>query len=179
MLGNASLEWISPFRDMNREGAFSMNTLIEVGWFISFVVALSYAIKHLGAAKTFWWAFAVSSLLCLLAIFHSILRMLNRHDGFPTLRSLLVPGVFSVLAAVYGVAWWTGWKRKRSARVWAIAACLTYILVPLFTIWSRLHFSRSFRVCSVIVLATGVIGLVAFLRHGTIPSGTEPVHDWR
>jgi hypothetical protein len=45
---NAVVEWILPFRDMNREGGFSMNTLIEVGWFISFVVALSYAIKHLG-----------------------------------------------------------------------------------------------------------------------------------
>jgi hypothetical protein len=162
---------------MNREGGFSMNTLIEVGWFIFYMVALNYAIKHLGAAKTFWWAFAVSSLLCLLTTFHSILRIINRHDGFLTLRSLLVPGVFSALAAIYGVAWWTVWKRKRSARACAIAACLTYILAPLFTIWSKLHFSRSFRVCSGVMLATGVIGLVAFLRQGTIPSGTEPVRN--
>jgi hypothetical protein len=156
-----------------------MNTLIEVGWFICYMVVLNYAIKHLGAAKTFWWTFAVSLLLCLLTIFHSILRIVNRHDGFPTLRSLLVPGVFSALGAIYGVAWWTVWKRRRSARACAIAACLTYILVPLFTIWSRLHSSRSFRVWSVVMLATGVIGLLAFLRHGAIPSGTEPVHNRR
>ena len=156
-----------------------MNSLIEIGWFVSSVVALNYAIKQLGAAKTFWWTFSVSFLLCLSMIFHSILRIINRHDGFLTLRSLLVPGVFSALAAIYGVAWWTVWKRKRSARACAIAACLTYILVPLFTIWSKLHFSRSFRVCSGVMVATGVIGLVAFLRHGRVPSGIEPVHNWR
>lgn len=154
-----------------------MNTIIEVVWFISSLVALNYSVKHLGASRTIWWSFVVSFLLCLSIACPSILRAIHRRDAFLAARTLLVPGVFSALAMIYGVASWTVWKRKPSARAWAIVASLTYVLVPLFTIWSRLHSSRSIRVCSGIMLAIGVIGLGAFSRRGAIPSETESVHS--
>jgi len=162
---------VDPCRlDINTEGGFSVNTVIEVGWFIAYIVALNYSIKHLGAGKTLSWLFSVSSLVCLSIVFPYMLRIIHPHDGSLTLRSLLVPGVLSALATIYGVAWWTVWKRKPSARVWPIAASLTFILVPLFTIWSKLHFSRSIRDCSVVMLATGVISLVALFRRQYDPS---------
>jgi len=142
-----------------------MDTAIEVGWFIASIVALDYSIKHLGAAKTLWWAFAVSSLLYLSMAVPSLQRTIHRHHGYLTPRSLLVPGLLSALATIYGVAWWTLWKRKPSARGWAIAASVTYVLLSLFTMWSNLHLGRSIRGCSGVMLATGATGLVAFLRH--------------
>lgn len=82
-----------------------MSIAIQVGWFISYLVALNYAIKHLGAEKTLSWIFAVSSLVCLSIVIPYILRIVHPRDRSLTLRSLLVPGVLSVLATVYGVAW--------------------------------------------------------------------------
>ena len=74
-------------------------------------------------------------------------------------RILLVPTVFSVMAATYGIACWTIWKGKRSARGWGIAASLTYILLPLSMFFFVRHFiSRHFPV----MLAIGVAGLIAF-----------------
>jgi len=159
-----------------------MNTVIEVGWFISCMVALNYSIKHLGIGKVLSWLFAASSLVCLVwlsIVIPYILRIVRPPDSFMTLRSLLVPGMLSVLATVYSVAWWAVWKRKPSARAWAVATSLTSILVPLVTISLKLHFSRSIRGCSVFMLANGVVVLFALLRHGTTLAGTEPIHDWR
>ena len=59
---------------------------------------------------------------------------------------------------------WTVWKRKSSATAWGVAASLTYILLALFNIWSSVHHSRSVRGSSGIMLAMGVIGLVALSR---------------
>ena len=154
-----------------------MNIVIEVGWFIVGVVVFNYSVKHLGATITFRWGFAASSLMCLLLAVPFILRIVYRSHGYLTLRHLLVPGVLSILAAIYGLAWWAVWKRKSYARVTAIAASLAYILLPLFTIWSKLHLSRPIRGCSWFMLATGVIGLVVFLPRGATSGGAEPVHD--
>ena len=141
-----------------------MNIVIEIGWFIASLIVFDYTIKTLGAAKTLSWTFAVSSLVCLWIAVTSILGIIHQHHGFLTLRVQLVPEVLSVLATIYGVACWTGWKGKPSARAWAIAGSVTLILIPLFTIWSTVRFSRSIRGCSMSVLAIGVTGLVAFWR---------------
>jgi len=154
-----------------------MNIVVEVGWFIVGVVVSNYSFKHLGAIRTFLVGFAVSSLMCLLLAFLFIPRIVYRPHGFLSLRPLLVPGVLSILATIYGLAWWAVGKRKSYSRVTAIAASLTYILLPLFTIWSKLHLSRPIRGCSWFMLATGVIGLVVFLPRGATSGGAEPVHN--
>ena len=141
-----------------------MRAIIELGWLIAPLIGLYYSIEYVGAAKTFWWGFAASFLVCLSIIPAYILRVIDQHHVLLTLHSLLVPGVFSILATIYGVAWWTFWKRRPSATAWAIAANLTYILVPLFTIWSKVRSSRSIRACTLVMLATGATGLVTFFR---------------
>jgi hypothetical protein len=150
---------------------------VQVGWFIALLIAPAYSIKYLGGTKTLWGAFAVSFLLCLWIVPLTVLRAFHRYHDFLTLRGLLVPAVFSVQAAIYGMACWTVWKRKPSATVWAIVASLTYILIPLLTIWLGFHFSRPTRACSVVVLVLGVTGLIVFSRRAINydpPSADQP-----
>jgi len=154
-----------------------MSIVVESGWFIVGMVVFNYSFKLLGGKRTFWWLFAVSSLMCLLLAFPFILHIVYRPHGFLTLRTLLVPGVLSILATIYGLAWWAVWKRKPYARASATAASVAYILLSLFTIWSKLDFSRSIRGCTWFMLATGVIGLVVFLPRGATSGRTEPVHN--
>jgi len=85
------------------------------------------------------------------------------------------------LAAVFGVAWWTVWKGKPSARGWGIAASLFYILVSLLPI---IFFSRSvWAGVGVVltnfglVLAIGVAGLVAFSRRYEQPISTARTQE--
>jgi hypothetical protein len=110
------------------------------------------------------WMFAVGFLVCAQIALSSISSIIHRHHTILHLRILLVPSQFLVLAAIYGFACWTFWKGKRSARVWGIAASLTYILLPLSLIYFWHSALRHFQV----MLAIGIVGLIAFAR------GCEP-----
>ena len=109
--------------------------------------------------KFMCWIYATSSLLGLWTAFWFIPGIIHRDYAQFPLRSLLVSAVFPTMATIYGVAWWTVWKGKTSARGWGIAASLTNILIPLQII----IFSRNWS-CNVVVLLIGIVGLVAFLR---------------
>ena len=72
----------------------------------------------------------------------------------------MAPTISVVMAAISGIAWWTIWKGKSSAKGWAVATSLMYILlflrqfiIPLRPVWGR----------QVGALFIGIIGLVAFL----------------
>jgi len=149
-----------------------------VGWFIALLAGPAYAIKYLGGTITLWAAFVVSFLLCLWMVPLSIMSEFHRYHDFLTLPGLLAPTLFSVQAAVYGMAFWTLWKQKPSAKLWGMVASLTYIVLPLLTIWSKIHFSRSIRGCSMAVLVVGVAGLVVFSRRTiNYPFPTEQQRD--
>jgi hypothetical protein len=134
----------------------------EVAWFIVLLIGPAYSIKYFGIARTL--PFAVSFLVCLWIVPLIILREVHQYHDFLTLPGLLVPAVFAVQGTISGMASWTLWKRKRSARLWAIVASLTYIMGPLLTIGSNVHFSRPIRDCSIIILVVGVTGLIVFSR---------------
>ena len=137
-------------------------TAIEIGWFLATIVGLHYTIKSFGIVRTLSWTFAISSLVGLGVTLLSVCMVYQRALLNPLF--LLVPGVLSMQAAIFAVAWWTIRKRKPSARVWGVAASLTYILPTLFIIFWKIHRSRAIRDCTWIMLAIGVVGVVAFLR---------------
>jgi hypothetical protein len=138
--------------------------VVEAGWFIGNIVAIDYCVKTWGASKILLWTFASMSLVCI-SIALPLIAGIVHQCVFRTLRSLIAPGVLSTQAAIFAVAWWTIWKRTPSARGWGVAASMTLILSSFFTIWSRVHRTRSIRACAGTLMAVGVIGLVAFLRH--------------
>ena len=47
----------------------------------------------------------------------------------PTLRNVFAIALYGVFPIVCGLAWWTIWKRKSSARPWGVAASLMNISV--------------------------------------------------
>src|SRR5260370_41964762 len=114
--------------------------------------------------KVMCWIFAATSLLHLTISLRAILYIIRYHDTLPLPRSMLITASFSVtLATLAGVAWWTVWKGKPSAKGWAISASLMSILLflwqfifPLQPVWYHYsHFAS---------LVIGIDGLAAFLN---------------
>jgi hypothetical protein len=147
-----------------RKGYLGVDVVVQIGWFVAPLIALAYSVKYAGGPKTVAVSFMVSTLLCLWMVPMTLLHSLHRYHNILGRRALLIPSVFLVQVFIYGIACWAVWKRKPSARVWAIIACLIYILIPSLAIWAGVHLSRPIRGCSLIMLVVGVTGLFIFSR---------------
>jgi|SRR5271157_954867 len=112
--------------------------------------------------KFMCWIFLATSLQYLTSSLRNIPYTLRPYYAVPLLQRLLMaPVITIVMAVVSGIAWWTIWKRKSSAKVWAIATSFIYVLmfvrqfiIPVRPVWGR----------QVGALLIGMVGLVAFLR---------------
>src|ERR1700691_4930131 len=112
------------------------------------------------------WGFLLTCLEHMIVSGRSIPDAIHRQHDLPLLYILLISPTFSIAVSVIcGVAWWTVWNEMRSARGWAIAASLMYLLIfvrqfiaPLQPRWDR----------HVRDLLIGIIGLVAFLWRAKI-----------
>ena len=74
--------------------------------------------------------------------------------------NVLIPALFTLAIILYGLAWWTVWKKKPSGRSWGIVASLLYIAVSLLGIKFAAQPLLGYEG---IILALGVTGLVAFV----------------
>jgi len=110
--------------------------------------------------KLLGWIFAATALFYLLiAIPRNRHLVLHPSEMFPSLRNLLYVPFFVLVFIVCGVAWWTTWKGKHSARVWALAASIVQILVYLRSIllfhpYAWWHHAGA--------LFIGIVGLIVF-----------------
>jgi hypothetical protein len=116
--------------------------------------------------KNLSWLFAFTSLACLQIAFSITLRTISEQHTFRLLL-LLAPSMNIAFALIFGMAWWTVFKGKRSARSWGIAASLINILVGLFPLAFPPH---SIWNVFLVMLAVGVAGLVAFGRRFEEPA---------
>ena len=120
------------------------------------------------------WIFAITSLISFRIALLDILPATHRQDAvLPFLRMRLIAALILIVAIVFGMAWWTIWKEKPSARGWGIAASVIYILPPLaaivyspYSIWRHL----------VVILVLRVAGLVAFSRRYEPPGSKAREH---
>jgi hypothetical protein len=117
--------------------------------------------------KIMSWVFAFISVVCLWIALLCIITTIRYYRLILPETGLAVPAIFLVLATFFGVAWWTVWEEKPSAKKWGIAASLINNLVMLCEIirHSRSSWSRAGVLLSRagVLLAIGIVGLIAFL----------------
>ena len=111
--------------------------------------------------KIMSWVFAMTSVLVALggSMFFAQTLQVQRQYAFSRPWMLLIDAVFPSMLIVFGVAWWTTWKALPSAKVWGMAAGLTYVLVSL---WQITHGSQSDWGVPGVEFILGVVGLIAF-----------------
>jgi drug/metabolite transporter (DMT)-like permease len=108
----------------------------------------------------FAWGFAIVSVSC---IFFSLMRvaaLVSRHRGLPHASALVSTALSLLIAAIFGMAWWTVWMEKARARIWGVAVCLMGLSAPLSSFF-LLHRQMTESRWGILIL--NVFGLVAFL----------------
>jgi hypothetical protein len=111
--------------------------------------------------KSLCWTFAFMSVVCLNFALSPILRARFRHGALPSLHGLLIPALFAFFTAAYAAAWWTLFRRTTWARVCGIAASVLTVMISLRPI---LLTPESIEGSLGVVLAIGILGLIAFLH---------------
>lgn len=107
------------------------------------------------------WIFAAACVLNLAVVLRCEQYAIRYNYPPSLLRDLIISAVISAAVALCsGVAWWTVWKKRASAKGWAIAASATSIIIfvrpfilPTRPVWDH-HLGA---------LIIGIVGLVAFL----------------
>jgi hypothetical protein len=114
------------------------------------------------------WYFAFDSSVSLQSVAQDILRTVHRQNAAHPLSYLPGAALYSLAAIVSAMAWWTVWKRKASARRWALAISVWNVLVgaPLFYYWlyGWSGYRQLFLGSLWLPTLAGVVGLGAFLR---------------
>ena len=113
------------------------------------------------------WLFAIACVGNSVAFSRSLPVALTHHYSLSFIQRLLYAPIFpAIVAIICGTAWWTGWKEKRSARGWGIAASVMYLvifirqfLIPLQPVTGR----------HVGALLFGIVGIYVFLRNSAHP----------
>lgn len=117
--------------------------------------------------KLLAWLFAISSLLC---IWHSLQfafrYVIYRQHPHLAWHELFAVSLFPLLAIIYGIAWWTVWRKLPSGRFWGVLACLTYIGFPL---WAMIAL-HSVQLSLAVMLVIGILLLIVLLW----PTHEEP-----
>src|SRR6266700_2578984 len=130
--------------------------------------------------KSLGWVFAFTSLVCLSISVSLTPGMLRHHPRSMhlslTSRLLIIglPWLFPLFTVVFGMAWWTSFRAKSSARIWAIIASLINIQTALFPLLVPPH---SFLNGFWLIFALGVLGIVAFARRTEPQAAAIETHE--
>jgi len=126
------------------------------------------------------WIFALTFFIGLPITFTTTLNIVGslRHRD-PTVQwslewqllLVILQWVMPIQTAVFGAAWWTTFREKRSARVWGIAASAGYLAMALFPLAFPPH---SFFTPLSPVLALGIVGVLAFAWPAVTPDAMPP-----
>ena len=115
------------------------------------------------------WIFGITFLIGVPITYSTTVNLLKAilrsHPSAPlpfSSRALLlvIPWVIPFQTAVFGIAWWTVFREKHSARVWGILASLSFLA---WVILPLLITPRFFWRGDLLILAIGVVGLIAFV----------------
>ncbi len=124
--------------------------------------------------KSLCWVFALTAIICFRIGFWPVLTSIFRQSDPTSFKALLVDALFAASAVVFAAAWWTTLRAKSSARGWGLAASALILLLALLPTLLTHHLMLGiFR----IVLAVGVVGIVAFARRLKAPSEAAKAHE--
>src|ERR1035438_3112396 len=105
------------------------------------------------------WTFAIASVICFVITVLFIRQSFRGDFALSALSRLICSALFLALTMTFGVAWWTIWTDKPSARRWGVAASSIHVLLTLWMIVFRSYLILSSQGFG---LALGVVGLIAF-----------------
>jgi hypothetical protein len=138
------------------------------------------------ARKYISWIFALAFLIGVPITFTTTLNVFSgiRHRDPSVHLSVawwlvlfVLPWVMPLQTAVFGVAWWTVFREKRSARAWGIAASMVFILWVLLPLITPPHF---FWTGNLLLLGVGTTGLIVFAWPGQrADTVQQPPKTWK
>jgi len=124
-----------------------------------------------GLRKFLCWCFAVAAFAFVYLPMKARVSCGYWSPGWKFALGVVVP---LALAAVFGMAWWTAFKEKDSARNWGTVASLVYLLLGVSVTAFSPSVSKSQP--SWLLSAIGVAGLIAFSRRDiAAPDGERPL----
>jgi hypothetical protein len=89
--------------------------------------------------------------------------VLNFIRGQASSRALPLAAILLLASLVFGRAWWTGWKRKNSEKVWGIVASLLSLLAAFPMLFFGVTvFWKTFVSFYWPSTVLGIVGLIAF-----------------
>ncbi len=112
----------------------------------------------LGFRKYLSWIHAFTALVCIRLAIVTLAAMASPLHKHSSLRLVLWASMMILSAAVFGSAWWTCMKARRSARAFGLAASIVYLLVALLPIL----FTHRLSSANTILVAASLVGFVAF-----------------
>ena len=98
------------------------------------------------------WIFALTAFICLRLSVLTLPHMLHPPQPVPRVGLRIAGAAFGLALPIQGVvfamAWWTVWRRKRSARGWALAASLFFMLQGGLVLFTESPAASSFMECN-------------------------------
>ena len=123
------------------------------------------------AVRTFLcWIFALGAVIFLRSSFFSFLDIASWPDAHlpQSVLSAGIRGALPLLGVIYGLACWTFWTGKPSARVWGLAASAANALLGCLFLYMDRRFltapATAFLNPDALLLGFGIAGIVAFRR---------------
>jgi tetratricopeptide (TPR) repeat protein len=115
------------------------------------------------------WVFALSAVLCVPVALPYLHHHGHRANSREVFADLVVISMFLILGTIFGVAWWTVWRGKRSGRLWGIIASSMYILQTL----PLIYFAGLRNETSIVMLGLAGTSLFAFARRYETPNSAS------
>lgn len=85
------------------------------------------------------WVFALISAMLFVLSFPFALTRFHTHDSVHMLLAFVPITFLLMIAGIFGMAWWTSWMKKSSARAWGVAASLLCMFAPLSSMYLFHH----------------------------------------
>ncbi|MFY9746329.1 MAG: M50 family metallopeptidase [Acidobacteriaceae bacterium] len=120
------------------------------------------------------WMFALGAIVFLRSSFFALLDIASWPDAHlpPTMLSAGIRAALPVLGVVYGLACWTFWTGKASARGWGLAASGTNATLGCLFLYMDRGFltapATAFLNPDALLLGFGIAGIVAFRRRDVV-----------